>query len=52
VERFKTLREALVLYRMVFGQPRQEELLAYLMRTIPEDRIAELSERMLISLAP
>jgi hypothetical protein len=52
VERFKMLREALALYRMVFGQPRQEELLAYLSKTVPSDRIAEISERLRISLAP
>ncbi len=52
VERFKALRNALVLYRMVFGQPRQEEMLSYLSRTIPAERISELSERLRISLAP
>jgi hypothetical protein len=52
VERFKVLRDALVLYRMVFGQPRQEEMLSYLSRTIPTEKIAELSERLKISLAP
>lgn len=46
------LRDALVLYRMVFGQPRQEEMLSYLSRTIPVEKIAELSERLRISLAP
>lgn len=52
VERFKVLRDALVLYRMVFGQPRQEEMLSYLSRTVPAEKIAELSERLKISLAP
>jgi hypothetical protein len=52
VERFNALREALALYRMVFGQPRQEEMLSYLSRTVPSERIAELSERLRISLAP
>jgi hypothetical protein len=52
MERFKALRDALVLYRMVFGQPRQEEMLSYLSRTIPAEKIAELSERLKISLAP
>ena len=46
------LRDALVLYRMVFGQPRQEEMLSYLSRTIPTEKIAELGERLKISLAP
>jgi hypothetical protein len=52
VERFKALRESLALYRMVFGQPRQEELLSYLSRTVAPERIAELSDRLKISLAP
>lgn len=52
VERLGALRNALALYRMVFGQPRQEEMLAYLSRVVPEDRSAELSERLRISLAP
>ena len=47
-ERFKALREALALYRMVFGQPRQEEMLSYLSRTVPADKISELSERLRI----
>jgi hypothetical protein len=46
------LRHALALYRMVFGQPRQEELLAYLANSVPASEIADLSDRMKISLAP
>ena len=52
VERFRLLRESLAIYRMVFGQPRQDELLAYLSRTLSPERIAELSNRLKISLAP
>jgi hypothetical protein len=52
VERFRRLRESLALYRMVFGQPRQEELLAYLSRVVSPDRIQELATRLQISLAP
>jgi len=52
VERLTVLRESLALYRMVFGQPRQEEMLAYLSRAVPPEQIADLSERMKISLAP
>ena len=52
VERFKALRESLALYRMVFGQPRQEELLSYLSRTVALERIVGLSDRLKISLAP
>lgn len=52
VERFRALREALAVYRMVFGQPRQEELMAFLVRTVAQERIAELAERLQVSLAP
>lgn len=52
VERFKALRHSLVLYRMVFGQPRQEELLAYLARTVPAAEIPALAAMLSISLAP
>jgi len=51
-ERFGALREALAVYRMVFGQPRQEELLAYLVRAVPADRVAEMAKQLQISLAP
>lgn len=52
VERFRALREALAVYRMVFGQPRQEELMAYLVRTVAPERIRELAERLQVSLSP
>lgn len=52
VERFRRLRESLALYRMVFGQPRQEELLAYLSRVVPPERIQEMAARLQVSLAP
>ena len=51
-ERFRALREALAIYRMVFGQPRQEELLAYLVRSVPADRVAEMAQQLQITLAP
>lgn len=52
IERFKSLRDSLALYRMVFGQPRQEELLSYLARTVPQEKIPQLAEQLRISLAP
>lgn len=52
VERFKSLKESLALYRMVFGQPRQEELLSYLARVVSPDKIPLLAEQLKISLAP
>jgi hypothetical protein len=52
VERFSALRKSLALYRMVFGQPRQEELLAYLAQTVHADEVAGLAEMLSISLSP
>jgi hypothetical protein len=52
VGRFEALKKSLALYRMVFGQPRQNELLAYLSTVVPKEQIAEVAERMRISLAP
>lgn len=52
IERFAALRESLAIYRMVFGQPRQDELMAYLARMVPVERIPELAARLQISLAP
>jgi helicase-like protein len=45
VERLHDLRRALAIYRMVFGQSRQEDLIAYILTEIPEgDRLALASE--------
>lgn len=45
IERLHDLRRALAIYRMVFGQSRQEDLIAYLLAEIPEaDRLAIASE--------
>jgi hypothetical protein len=33
------LRRSLAVYRMVFGQPRQEDLLAYLADRVPPERL-------------
>lgn len=37
VGRLKNMKRQLALYRMVFGQPRQEDLIAYLDHALPED---------------
>jgi hypothetical protein len=45
IERLRDLRRALAIYRMVFGQSRQEDLIAYLLAEVPEkDRLALASE--------
>jgi hypothetical protein len=36
VERWHELRRSLAIYRMVFGQSRQEDLITYLLAKLPE----------------
>jgi hypothetical protein len=40
-ERLGALRKSLAMYRMVFGQPRQDDLLSYLMTRLPDDQLTE-----------
>jgi hypothetical protein len=50
--RLPALRSSLAVYRMVFGQPRQEDLLEHLKRTVPERELARISNELYISLEP
>ncbi|EEF26270.1 conserved hypothetical protein [Ricinus communis] len=50
--RYRRLKRSLALYRMVFAQPRQEDLLACLEQAIGEDGAAQATERWRISLRP
>lgn len=50
--RFDALQRSLGAYRMVFGQPRQDELLAYLVNHVEHGKLAELSHLLRINLAP
>lgn len=50
--RWPALRRSLAVYRMVFGQPRQEDLLAHLQRTVPSERLASLSTELSVNLEP
>jgi hypothetical protein len=52
VGKLNRLLRAVATYRMSFGQPRQEELLAYLDGRIPEADLATISERLRIDLSP
>jgi hypothetical protein len=52
VDRLIALREALTLYRMVFGQPRQEDLLDYLNSKVPDDVLNDLLPRLRMDLGP
>jgi len=52
VEHLVRLRRSLAAYRLVFGQPRQEDLADYLRdRVTPED-LARLVQRLHIDLTP
>jgi hypothetical protein len=51
-ERIGRLRQSLAIYRMVFGQPRQEDLLTHLLRSLTRDEALALVERMQIDLSP
>jgi hypothetical protein len=46
------LKRGLAIYRLAFGQPRQEDLVAYLRRRFSEDEIKELLEEFKIDLSP
>ena len=47
-----TLRRALVLYRMVFGQNRQEDLVHYLLAKLPPDEVERIIGMCRIDLSP
>lgn len=46
------LRRSLVLYRMVFGQSRQEDLVDYLLSQLPPDEIKQAMELCRVDLSP
>jgi hypothetical protein len=51
-ERLANLRRSLAIYRMVFGQSRQEDMVAYLLKTVPEEEITQMLEEIVIDLSP
>ncbi len=51
-ERIHGLRRSLAIYRMVFGQSRQEDLIAYLLAHIPEEDRAWIMAELQIDLSP
>lgn len=51
-ERFNALRASLAVYRMVFGQPRQEDLITYLLETVGQSRAAQVLQELRIDLSP
>lgn len=52
LERLAALRRSLVVYRMAFGQPRQEDLVQYLLANLPEDAVERLMGELQIDLRP
>jgi hypothetical protein len=46
------LRRSLAAYRMVFGQPRQDDLVAYLLGQVPPERLTSVLEALRIDLSP
>lgn len=52
VERLHGLRRALAIYRMVFGQSRQEDLISYLLTHVPENERAAIVVELQINLTP
>lgn len=50
--RLAALRRSLVLYRMVFGQPQQEDLIKYLQKYLPWSEIPRAAASLRIDLSP
>ena len=50
--RLPALRRSLAVYRMVFGQPRQQDLLEHMKDVVPEHQWAELTRQLAICLEP
>lgn len=51
-DRLPLMRRSLAVYRMVFGQPRQDDLLAYLLSRVPRDRLNQEMHRFRVDLSP
>lgn len=52
LNRFEALQDALVVYRLAFGQARQEDLIHHLLARLGTDRAAELAKDVRIDLRP
>ena len=51
-DRVDTLRRSLAVYRMVFGQPRQDDLLEFILREELQDRRDSLASALTVDLSP
>jgi hypothetical protein len=52
LERLETVKQSLAAYRVVFGQPRQEELVEYLLKRLPEKVVNNVLNSAVINLEP
>lgn len=53
IARYDVIKKILSLYRLAFGQPRQEDLLSSLLRlNLSDDEMREVREKLIINLAP
>ena len=48
----EALKRSLVVYRMVFGQPRQDDLMAFLIERLSPERLAAIEPKLRIDLSP
>ncbi len=46
------ISRSLTVYRMVFGQPRQEDFLEFILRQVPEERREEVAAALTVDLSP
>jgi hypothetical protein len=52
VGHLERLKKSLVVYRSIFGQPRQEELVEFMRENLSEDEVRDLFEYAIIDLSP
>ena len=51
-DRVAALQRSLAVYRMVVGQPRQDDLLEFVLREVPDDQRDDLPAAVTIDLSP
>jgi hypothetical protein len=52
LDRLAALRRSLAVYRMVLGQPRQEDLLEYLLAHVPKEKVKQILDELRVDLSP
>ncbi|MDA3791531.1 MAG: helicase-related protein [Desulfobacula sp.] len=52
IEKLQALKKSLVIYRMVFGQTRQEDMIEYLLSKIADADVSDISKLLQIHLGP